>query len=1485
MTTRQEMIDRHTQADEARKRLKSGERSAPARNYRTRQEQIDAYLAEHPEAKPKPDTSRFSDIPAFKPEPIAPLAPRAPHDYTGAIPDRSASARSAFTPAPPDKRLLPSNNTVRAFGPAPKNPIVAGYDQLVHGMQSAVNFQQQPTREVPSTGSKGLDSFLRGTGSFLPGLASGQTEGQLAGAGSKAVKAVAQRFAPKAASAVERSGTASFTAKVAGHALDAGVENARIGAAAGQTDTRQVADNFKVGAELGAAGGAAMPLLSKAARAVVDRFKPKAPEPFKIDPATPALPMGRPRPQGNANGAQTPAVITPDYQFKLPLGDEYGLANKAAAAEDLKTVKNEIAHLNGRYEAAVTAEYKYLQNTAKQGVVQGKIHFDVNDVTGDKVVGRTGRQSKNEPWYRDFYAEHGRAPSKKEMLTLARQRVENGFKIDETGNMAPSWLDENDFHNTMEALTTVRDQLTKSLNQAESGLRVTDAQLGGSELSFGKRVAADTLRPKQELPKKPKAEQPKAKQELPKRPKAEPKRANFETMAEAEGISPELKAEIAKLDDRYQPITNAETVAAADKNISRRGVDKATTTFLSRQSTSAEHIAEGYRLMQVMDARGDHETAAAVAAKVAADLTKAGQQAQAGRIIKRLSPEGQILALARKAEDAGMKVTPEDAKDFAKAAKDYAATASAETRTNAMQDVLDKLEAGKAPTEEDIRILQSNIKRAKKFLPDEQPKTRKQAQEQAKPKTKRDRVLDTMQAAEDAAWERIRKRRNVGILPGKGNEAVDYAIIAANRIARGTIKASNHVEQLVQLFGEEVRPLATKIYERGLKHVARHPELKTIKKNVATAEELVDQWAKKTPTTRADLAKVRSLAKAVGSLEGKKAKAADVQMQQIMNKYEKASITDKAQALRFMAMLGNTATQTLNASSNVAMSALKNTTDVLGGMIDIAISKALKQPRTTTAFGMNPFRFTAEMFKNMGAGAAANWKGVNPAGLHSVSELHGLAFKSKANPLHWAERSLRAVAGGADYGVYKAQFDNEILKQARLAAKMVPKADRAKFIRDFKANPPSEALETADNIGKETTFQQGNSLGDLAAGGLTRLGNIKGKGRIPGKALEQFGRAIVPFVRTPLNILETGVSLTPGGLIRGTVELIMAKTPSARRAAITHLGLGVTGTGMGAAGYYLHSIGVITDANDSGNKNLDEVRTESGRGAYRFNQSGMLRYLNAMFAGEGFKAAEEAAAYQEGDRTFNYNKLQPIAFPVALGAGFKEGGVSGGLTQGVGSLLAMSSLKSIQDVVSTGYSGSQGEKQLGVVNRIVESYLKSFSPSLLAQEARREDTTQRQTSFNKGLKADLGDYYKSRVPSLGGLIPEEFTSKSLPAKVTPLGQTKKGMSGGLGNYLNPYQSDVQQYSQAAKVIADLIDRTGDDSIAPSAPSKKIKDVTIPPKRYEQYQRDIGEEITRKILDLSTELTDDQRLKRIAQIMTDTKDKYRTALKHELGIKG
>jgi hypothetical protein len=77
------------------------------------------------------------------------------------------------------------------------------------------------------------------------------------------------------------------------------------------------------------------------------------------------------------------------------------------------------------YEQEVKDQIEYLDYTLKNlpGVTQG---FLVKNEFGD-VINRIGRISMNPPWYREFYRLNGRRPYKKELETLARHQLDNGF--------------------------------------------------------------------------------------------------------------------------------------------------------------------------------------------------------------------------------------------------------------------------------------------------------------------------------------------------------------------------------------------------------------------------------------------------------------------------------------------------------------------------------------------------------------------------------------------------------------------------------------------------------------------------------------------------------------------------------------------------------------------------------------------------------------------------------------------------------------------------------------------------------------------------------------------------------------------------------------------------------------------------------------------------------------------------------------------------
>ncbi|WP_339182919.1 LPD38 domain-containing protein [Paenibacillus sp. FSL R5-0701] len=90
----------------------------------------------------------------------------------------------------------------------------------------------------------------------------------------------------------------------------------------------------------------------------------------------------------------------------------------------------------------------------------------------------------------------------------------------------------------------------------------------------------------------------------------------------------------------------------------------------------------------------------------------------------------------------------------------------------------------------------------------------------------RDRVYDMLDSAEQAARERIAKRRgniNSNPLPEWG----DYAIIGAAKMGKGTIKFSDWTEEMVKDLGEQFRPSAEKVYQQAKEELRRQERLAT----------------------------------------------------------------------------------------------------------------------------------------------------------------------------------------------------------------------------------------------------------------------------------------------------------------------------------------------------------------------------------------------------------------------------------------------------------------------------------------------------------------------------------------------------------------------------------------------------------------------------------------------------------------------------------
>lgn len=301
------------------------------------------------------------------------------------------------------------------------------------------------------------------------------------GPGQAAVNKIAQgigKIAPKvSADTAQTIARQGLTESIAGPLQGVG-----IGLANQQDSNEQIGMN----ALYGLAGGAGLGFGGAAAGAGLRRLFRANGIPEEEVAELLALPEGRGTIRQSAAAerstlaAGTDPIINP-YTYELPeasSGTRAAAENVASGRAGLNEIDQAIHQLETSYEQAVIDEYKLLksQRDNRGGVEQGQLQRGAEG----EVIGRTGRQSNNPRWYQEFYAEHGKVPSNKDLYQLARDRVDNGF-ADDAGQM-PSWREQTGYDEQMAGYQQARETLTGSMREIDPALRVTDTSLVSQKL-------------------------------------------------------------------------------------------------------------------------------------------------------------------------------------------------------------------------------------------------------------------------------------------------------------------------------------------------------------------------------------------------------------------------------------------------------------------------------------------------------------------------------------------------------------------------------------------------------------------------------------------------------------------------------------------------------------------------------------------------------------------------------------------------------------------------------------------------------------------------------------------------------------------------------------------------------------------------------------------------------------------------------------------
>lgn len=945
----------------------------------------------------------------------------------------------------------------------------------------------------------------------------------------------------------------------------------------------------------------------------------------------------------------------------------------------------------------------------------------------------------------------------------------------------------------------------------------------------------------------------------------------------------------------YEPITNIATVEAANRRIAQ-GMDKAESYVMSvGKEMDAERVATGFRLIDELQNAGNFERAITVAENLAEKLTRAGQTVQAASIWNRLTPEGALVAANRIVNRVNeslpkwskeAKISEKTASDIANAASAIQASKGSQQRANDVMDILDRIRAGEEVSLTERQFIIDFVQDARKFVePPKAPRPPRMPNELKDPRL-RDRIVSSLDSLEQQAKERLRAR-GISVSSNPLDVWGDYAIIGAAKLGKGAVKFSDWSEQMVKDLGEGIRPHLSKIYERAQETLAMNSK-RIREESISKAENIAEAYVRKNKSLKPeDINEIRGLARQVSTLSGDARQVASQDLQAILNSFERAGIGKKLSSLQYISMLLNPKTQVRNIVGNELMYRLERLNRMVATPIDWASSKLTGSDRQITWRGGQ--REWGDFFKDLKIGARAGWKGIEPEGLSTAYDIRGQAFKGKLNPFTYAEKTLGAVMKGPDYAAYNRAVQQRLGELGRLDAinKGIRGADNIKLHTDrYISNVDKNIDSLAKEYGKYVTFQDETAL----SRGLQRVRSGLNLGKDFG-----LGSLILPFVKTPANLLMRAIEYSPAGILKAigqTAQIIGKRNTDLTRAdVINSVTRAILGTGgLGGAALWLADKGVIT-GDLSQDRDVRELQRQAGLSNFQVNASALQRMVNSL---DDLSAMDEAAKLQSGDTLYQYEWAQPTSIPIALGANIvqerkKPGEKGTPLQQGfnatmgaLNTLMNTSVLRGLQQAFDLPPGEENKVKAFGF--NILRQLPSMFTPTIANQINQLIDSKVRET-YSPEFSENLLNPARARIPIL---------AKDLPQDVTTLGQPVEREMNELEIFLSPAQRSKFKPTPEAKMVMDLLMETGEERIAPRAVPKYIEGtdrLTGKPKRIDltgeqfiRYQTLVGQETLRRLGRVRENWSTERKVEEIIKALNEAGNKGRNEMRKELGLR-
>ena len=612
---------------------------------------------------------------------------------------------------------------------------------------------------------------------------------------------------------------------------------------------------------------------------------------------------------------------------------------------------------------------------------------------------------------------------------------------------------------------------------------------------------------------------------------------------------------------------------------------------------------------------------------------------------------------------------------------------------------------------------------------------------------------------------------------------------------------------------------------RILKKLEPDAQLYGIQRSVESLqEEITKKYGKKAPELKVD----EDLAKKFLNAKTEEERAeAEADIYRDIGKQMPSNFWDKWNAWRYLAMLGNPRTHVRNVFGNLGFAPVVLTKDLTATIIESAVSfvSGGKIDRTKGMPGAKLLQAAWADYANVADQVTAGGKYSDSAMKNQYVQEGRTIFKFK--PLEKARKGNTAAMETEDMWFARPHYAFALAQYCKAHGVTVDQLKNGKAL----GNGRDYAIREA----QKATYRDTNAFSQT----ISELGKYHGDNKVK-KGVSLVTEGILPFRKTPANILVRGLEYSPIGLANGIKQAVWDVQRGNKTAAeaIDNIAAGLTGTGLLGLGIYLAAEGLIRGA---GGGDDEEKKFEELMG----HQTYALELPNG--------------------KSITLDWLAPEVLPLFIGVNLYEmasenkgqsnlADILSAISNVTEPLLEMSCLQSLNDLFdSFGYSNDGLSPLPKALISAATSYLTQAFPTILGQ-AERSAQDKRMTTYtekNAFLTPDA-QYLLGKVSAkLPGWDFNQIPYVDAWGRTESTGSTASNIA---NNFLNPaYMSQIET-SEMEEELQRLYDATGEGSVLPSRADKKFtvnkEDKYLTSEEYVEYATEKGQ----MSYDMMTELT-------------------------------